>query len=188
MFTLKSQLISIFLAGVVRKVLVVLESRALKFAVVICTMIFCMLSGSIAHAEYFGAPTGRTATFSTQPQLSIEGALSNGEFLESDYTQVGVRLNYQFNPKLLMFGDLGQSELGTESEISFGIGAYYSLGQSILGSDDSAVKVSVHQVNFDKIPGSSGGVSPSVSCGPVPNPAAILNTDQRRAIRFYIRQ
>jgi len=53
----------------------------------------------------------------------------------------------------MVFGDLGQSEVGSESETSFGLGAYYSLEQSILGFEDSAVKVSLHQVNFDEIPG-----------------------------------
>lgn len=67
----------------------------------------------------------------------------------------------------MVFGDLGQSELSSESETSFGLGAYYSLGQSILGSDDSAVKVSLHQANFDTITGvTGGGVSVENVCRP----------------------
>jgi len=124
-----------------------------------------VLTVSVAHAEYFGLPSGRTAKFTTQPSLAIEAAYSNGEFASVDYQQTGVRLTYQYSPKILMFGDLGQSELSSESENSFGLGAYYSLNQSILGSDNSAVKVSLHQVNFDRISSTSGGgVKPVQKC------------------------
>jgi len=135
----------------------------LKAVLLICSA----LTASVSHAEYFGSPTGRTATFSSQPQLAVEATFSNGEFAGVDYQQMGLRLNYQYSPKIMVFGDLGQSELSSESETSFGLGAYYSLGQSILGSDDSAVKVSLHQVSFDTISGvTGGGVSVETVCRP----------------------
>ena len=129
---------------------------ALKLVLLVC----CTLNASVAYAEYFGSPTGRTAKLSAQPPLTLEATFSTGDYATADYQQIGVRLNYQYSQKILMFGDLGQSEIGSENETSFGLGAFYSLGQSILGSDDSAVKVSLHQVNFKIIPGgtsSSGG-------------------------------
>lgn len=133
---------------------------ALKLVFVACSA----LSVSVSHAEYFGSPSGRTAKLSVQPQLTLEATYSTGDFATADYQQMGVRLNYQYSPKILMFGDLGQSEVGSESEISFGLGAYYSFDQSILGSDDSAVKVSLHQVNFERIPGAIS--SSDIVCSP----------------------
>lgn len=143
-----------------------------NIAPILVIMICSVMSISVARAEYFGSPTGRTANFLALPQLSIEATFSTGDFASVDYQQMGVRLNYQYMPKILVFGDLGQSELGSENETSFGLGAYYSLEQSILGSDDSAVKISVHQVDFGRIP---GGVSTSINqvCRP-DNPITLL--------------
>jgi len=137
-------------------------------------VLFCSaLTTSPSYAEYFGSPTGRTAQFSVQTPLALEIAYSNGEFVSSDYQQIGVRLSYQFSPKILVFGDIGQSELSSESETSFGLGAYYSLNQSILGSDDSAVKVSLHQVDFAVVPGrtitSFGGIETGCRLEFIPN-------------------
>lgn len=120
-------------------------------------MVFATLTAVNSYAEIFGSMTGRSATFSAQPQLSIEAAITDGELFETDFQQLGVRLNYQYTPKILMFGDIGKSELSSESETSFGFGAFYSLGKSILGID-SAVKASFHQVSFDSVTVRSGGL------------------------------
>lgn len=127
----------------------------LKAVMLICSA----MSTSIVHAEYFGSPTGRTAKFSSQTPLAVEVGVSKGEFENADYKQMGVRLNYQHTPNIVVFGDLGQSELDAKSETSFGLGAYYSLEQSILGSDDSAVKLSVHKVDFETVTVRTGGGS-----------------------------
>lgn len=132
-------------------------------------LICSAMSISAAHAEYFGSPTGRTANFLAQPQLTLEATFSTGDFASVEYQQMGVRLNYQYTPKILVFGDIGKSELSFQNETSFGIGAYYAMEQSILGSDDSAVKVSLHQVNFAILPGSlteTQSISTSIECKP----------------------
>lgn len=137
---------------------------ALKFVLLIAGA----LNVSVLHAEYFGSLTGRTANFSAHPKMSVEGTFSTGEFVVADYQQMGIRLNYQYAPGILLFGDLGQSELGAQSENSFGVGGYYSLGESILGSKHSAVKVSLHKVSFGK----SVSSARSVKCS---GPAVVLD-------------
>jgi len=136
----------------------------------IALFVCCAVSASLSHAEYFGSPTGRTAQFASQPQMTIEATLSTGDFNTADYQQLGLRLNYQYTPNILVFGDLGQSKLNSESDTSIGFGAYYSLNQSILGSDHSAMKVSYHQVNFAKVAGVSsstaGNTSIEYNCRP----------------------
>jgi len=125
--------------------------QGLKVALLICTT----LASPITQAEIFGSLIGRTASFAAHPQITVEAALSNGEFESADYQRMGVRLNYQYTSEIVLFGDVGKSKLESESETAIGFGAFYSLGKSILGSEDSALKVSAHQAKFSSY--SSGG-------------------------------
>jgi len=131
-------------------------------------LLSCSMMGiSNSHAEYFGSPTGRTASFASQPQMTVEATASTGNFESADYQQMGLRLNYRYSPSLLVFGDIGQSKLNSETETSLGFGAYYPLSQTILGSEHTAIKVSYHQVNFETLTSlSGGGVSITQNCRP----------------------
>ncbi len=123
----------------------------------IAVMAFATLTTVNSHAEIFGSMTGRTAEYSAQPQLSLEATITNGEVFGSDFQQLGMRVNYKHTSRILVFGDIGKSELASESEVSFGLGAFYSLEQSLLGIN-TAVKVSFHQANFGSGSIGSGGL------------------------------
>ena len=118
-------------------------------------LLFIVLASSTANAEYFGSLNGRTAKFNAHPTMTVEATFSTGDFLTSDYQQISLRFNYQYSPRVLMFGDLGQSELSGRSDTSIGVGGYYALNTPVLWSDHSAVKMSLHQVDFGILPGST---------------------------------
>lgn len=128
----------------------------LKTTLLICIAYFAFFSASVVHAEVFGSLSGRTANFSSHPQLALEATFSTGEFESADYRQLGLRINYKYTSQILLFGDLGKAKLNSVSENSFGIGAFYSLAKPILGNN-AALKASIHQVKFGGIAGSGGG-------------------------------
>jgi len=127
---------------------------ALKASLLICGL----LSVSSANAEYFGSLNGRTAKLSTQSPITVEATLSKGDYANVDYQQQGIRFNFQYSPKIVLFGDIGEAKLSSKNDNSFGIGAYYSFGRSLIKSFDSALKVSFHKVSFG---GSAGSVRSS---------------------------
>lgn len=140
----------------------------------IFVLTFSMFGSSALHAEYFGSLSGRTAKFTAQPKMTVEAAFASGGFVDSDYQQAGFRFNYQYSPKVVLFGDIGQSELNDSGDASFGFGGYYALSRPLLWSDNSAIKMSLHQVNFAKRPGQT-------NCG-----ADITYIDPWTGILIYI--
>jgi len=55
-------------------------------------------------------------------QLSVDAGFSAG-----DVDTFGVRVNYRVNPEILVFGGLGNSDIGPESDLAFGGGVIYTL-------------------------------------------------------------
>jgi len=122
----------------------------------------CMVATATAHAEYFGSPIGRTAQFGSQPKMTVEATFSSGEFATADYQQIGLRLNYQYSRDVLLFGDLGSTELNSESDTSLGFGAYYGIKLPVFDGADTAVKASYHQVDL----GGAAGKRGKLNCTP----------------------
>lgn len=121
-----------------------------------CIAFTASFTASVGHAEVFGSLSGRTANFSSNPQLAVEATFATGEFESADYRQLGLRVNYKYTSQILLFGDLGKAKLNSVSENSFGIGAFYSLANPILGNS-AALKASIHQVKFGGVAGTGGG-------------------------------
>ncbi len=101
-----------------------------------------------AHAELFGLANGRSADITNAPGQSIEAGVAFGDFFDADYTHFGIRYNYKTRPQLMLFGNLGLSEVGSEDGLSFGIGAFYQL-QGILTNQDLALKGVVNRADGD---------------------------------------
>ncbi len=112
-------------------------------------LLFCALTltGTSVFAETFGLLAGRTAD---PAQLSILSA--EGGFVAIGRVNVfGVRVNYQLNDQLTIYGDLGLSKFdglgGTPDGASFGVGAFYALPGVIEGFD-LAVRGSFHSAKL----------------------------------------
>lgn len=73
-----------------------------------------------AGAEVFSITSGYDLTDPTQ--VSVDAGYASG-----DVDTLGIRVNYRFNPEMLIFGALGSSEVGSESDLSFGAGLLYTL-------------------------------------------------------------
>lgn len=101
-----------------------------------------------AHAEFFGLMNGRTADITNAPERSLEAGVVFGEFFEADYTHFGLRYNHKTSPELMVFGNLGLSEVGNDDGLAFGIGVFYQL-QGILTNQDLALKAVINRANGD---------------------------------------
>jgi hypothetical protein len=102
-----------------------------------------------AQAEWFGAPSGRSADPANSPKLSVEGAFSTS----GDYDYFGARLNYSVNEKLTVYGDVGQGEFFDDGT-AFGAGLFYHLpnlseSSSFLNTIDLAAQGSYHTLGAD---------------------------------------
>jgi len=118
-------------------------------------------------AEYFGTQNGRIARFDHQPPLSVEAGYSFGDFGQQEYKQTGVRINYLATDNALIFGDIGKSDISADEQTSYGVGVYYSVSDYVSMSNEIAIKLSYHQVDFAGTPGtsgSSGGLESSFEC------------------------
>lgn len=108
---------------------------------VACGALAC-LAGP-AQAEYFGLPNGRAADLSTLPDTSVEAGFVTGDVGEAEYQHIGARVNYRLDPQIMLYGDVGQSEIEDADGTTFGIGAYYQT-EGIFPSIDFTVKGSFH--------------------------------------------
>jgi len=128
--------------------------------------VFFLLGSTTTHAGYFGGLNARAANMNTQSTVSVELAYATGEFYFSDYSQLGVRLNYSLSPDIVVFGDLGQPELNQNGDISYGAGLFYALDNPLPWSDALAVKFSYHMADFgsDYSNGTSGNIIRDSEC------------------------
>ena len=104
----------------------------------------------IAHADYFGAASGRSANPANTPGVSVEGFASLG----SDFRVIGARTNFNVNEKLTVYGDIGITEVFLSDGLSFGGGVFYgleSIGRegSFVASLDVAIQGSLHIASLD---------------------------------------
>lgn len=98
------------------------------------------------QADLFGLANGRSANMDNMAGMSVEAGLT----FESDLSTYGVRFNYKVNPDMMVFGDLGLSENGPASGMSFGAGVFYQLRDvSLIENTDTAVKLSYHSANLE---------------------------------------
>ena len=102
-----------------------------------------MAASLTAHADFYGTASGRSANPASNPALSIEGFFGTG----SDYQNFGVRVNFNVNERLTIYGDLGRSERFFSDGISFGGGAFFYL--PVIDGFDSAVQASIHRASLD---------------------------------------
>jgi len=102
-----------------------------------------------AQAEYFGLMSGRTADLSALPATSIEFGLTMGDIDEADYQHFGLRYNYRVDQGFMVYGDLGQTEVGRGDGNSFGAGFFYVMDGLFEGTD-FAVKGNLHRVKLGK--------------------------------------
>lgn len=102
-----------------------------------------------AQAEWWGAPSGRSANPANNPDMSVEGAFSTS----GDYQNIGARFNYTLNESMTIYGDFGLGDF-IDDGTSFGAGLYYYLpslskSASFLGRYDFAAQGSYHQLSGD---------------------------------------
>ena len=115
-------------------------------ALLIC---FALMFSSLLQAEILGSPNGRSADFTRLPDLSLELHFNTGDFDVLDYQNLGLRANYRFSPGIMLFGDIGLSEVGSEDAVSLGFGVFYQLN-GIFENIDAAVKGSYHVGDFNR--------------------------------------
>lgn len=78
------------------------ESRTAPIVWVLWLLVLA-LAPIDARAELFGLPGGRLADISRQSPMSVEAGFIKGEFLERDYSQPSVRMNYRIANDLMLF-------------------------------------------------------------------------------------
>ena len=99
------------------------------------TLMFAgLLIAGTAGAEVLSITSG--VDLSDPTQLSVDAGFSSG-----DVDTLGFRVNYRLNPEFLVFGGLGSSDIGPESDLSFGGGVIYTLPDFNLPFD-SGIKAS----------------------------------------------
>jgi len=118
------------------------------------------------QAEYLSVQSGRTARLSEQPKISVEAGVVQGDFGSANYSQLGVRMNYLLSPDIVVFGDIGQSEVNNVEETSLGGGVYYSISDRVSWSDEIAIKLSYHQAKFARRTSRGRGTT-TLDCGGV---------------------
>ena len=118
-----------------------------------------------AHAELFGLPSGRLADLSQQSALSVEAGFITGKVAAQDYSQPSVRINYSLAENTLLFGDVGQSDIGDSKNTTFGAGVIYQMRNLFGFTRAVALKGSVHQFKFDSnsLSSSCSGSTPVVN-------------------------
>lgn len=102
-----------------------------------------------AQAEWWGAPSARSANPANNPDLSVEGVFSTS----GDYDFFGARVNYQLNESVTLYGDVGRGEFGDDGT-GFGAGLFYFLPQlsesaEFLNNVDVAAQGSYHMLSGD---------------------------------------
>ena len=106
-----------------------------------------------AQAEFFGMRNGRSADLDRLPKTSVEAGFVTGDFIdEREYLYFGARVNYRATPELMLYVDIGQTEIefGTTDTdgIGFGIGGFYTV-EGVFEGSDFALKGSFHRVTVE---------------------------------------
>ncbi len=123
-----------------------------KFRVVLLALAGLMCVS--AHAEIAGMANGRSANTDQQAGLSVEGGAAFG-----DISFLGVRVNYKVTDDIVVFGDLGQTDINGADGFTFGGGAYYFFRDiALLENTDFAVKASLHTGSLDRGTYTVGGL------------------------------
>ncbi len=112
-----------------------------------CFVALLALSGlpGLAVAEYLGLLNGRSADPATYGPMSVEAGVISGSLGTVDYQHFGVRVNSRVSDKVVVFGDLGNSQFGASDGTPFGLGVFVHLpNQKINERLDMALKASYH--------------------------------------------
>lgn len=111
------------------------------------------VTGGVARAEYYGMLNGRLADLSRLPDASIEGGVVLGDLFEADYQHFGARFNYRASPDLMLYFDLGQTEVefgNVDADgFAFGVGGYYVV-EGVFATTDFALKASFHRASLER--------------------------------------
>lgn len=98
-----------------------------------------------AKAEYLGLLNGRSADPASYSAMSVEAGVITGSLGTVDYQHFGVRLNSRVSDKVVVFGDLGNTQFGASDGTPFGLGVFVHLpNQRINEKLDMALKASYH--------------------------------------------
>lgn len=104
-----------------------------------------------AQAGVSGLLNGRAVAPDSLPDKSVEAGIVIGEYDDADIQYFGARLNFRLSPELMVFGDLGQTELDFGDDIetdglAFGIGGYYVV-DGVFAETDFALRGSFHKTS-----------------------------------------
>ncbi len=135
--------------------MLIIGYRRLRYSLAACAALVLSLFWQSAHAEYFGLPNGRLADFDTDRPLSVEVGMVTGKLAEVDYNNPTLRINYLLRKQVQVYADLSQASVGRLDETSFGVGAYYGLGQLFNFADSFALKGSIHSIKLGRSIGST---------------------------------
>ena len=117
----------------------------LQLLLLVSTLVFSWL----ASAGFLNTVNGRSGDLTRLPDLSLEANYNTGDFDNTDYDNLGIRLNYRLSPGIILLGDLGLTEIGDFDTVTFGFGAYYGLA-GIFENIDAALKGAFHFGDFDE--------------------------------------
>lgn len=123
-----------------------------KYLYAIVLLITSTTLSHLAHAEFLGLPNGRSANLTKMADLSIEGGFVTGDLEGADYDHFGARVNYRVTPGLILFGDVGKSDIGNIVGVdidatSLGFGVFYQL-QDLITNIDATAKAGYHTAEF----------------------------------------
>ncbi|MEE9320025.1 MAG: hypothetical protein V3U76_06225 [Granulosicoccus sp.] len=108
-----------------------------------------MLLSYSAQAEFFGLMSGRSADLSKLPDTSVEFGAVLGDLGDADYQYFGLRYNYRIDPGMMVYGDVGQTEIEDGDGLAFGFGFFYVV-DGVLENTDLALKGSFHRLKTEE--------------------------------------
>ena len=98
------------------------------------------------NADTLGPLDGRSAKPGQAKEMSVE----LGYVTESDFTNIAVRVNYQYSAPVTLYADFGLVDLGSADGSALGFGVRYHLPkQRILPTLDASVRASYHSGSVD---------------------------------------
>ncbi len=112
-------------------------------------LIGCLVSSAQVSAEYLGLLNGRSADPASYSPMSVEAGVVSGSLGGVDYQHFGIRLNSRVSSKVVVFGDVGNSQFGSSEGTPFGLGMFIHLpDQRINEKLDMAFKASYHAASY----------------------------------------
>jgi len=122
-----------------------------KYLTIALFLTTSFLLAPVAQAEYFGMVNGRGGDLRSMSDLSIEAGFVTGDFGPSSYDLLGMRVNYRIIPGLLIYGDLGRSDVSSFYDgNALGFGMYYQL-QNLIPGLHSSIRGGIHRAELSGV-------------------------------------